>query len=189
MSVVGSYPTWGELISSTAKHFTVPVFGGWLAPLRHAFIEAKIAEGDAIYTQILKAFEHLTSTDPRILWPNPDAVENAELQYRHVGDGWFELKLQRCRTRLGSKHVLTAQNCEARVKELAYTSRCLRRTQHLVNRSHLFNRTSLLPESIEEQGGAGKKKRSYKNVLSKVRTHAVPTFILTFGLFSRCAKS
>ena len=175
MGVVGSYPKWEELVTGVVTHFSVPVFGGWLAPVRHAFIEAEIPDGDTIYTQILKAFEYLTSSDPLTLWPSSGTIEKAELQFRHVEDGWFEVNLKRCRTRLQTRHLPTAQNCEARVKELAQSARCLRRTKHVLSRAHLFT-SAALPECIrserqgrEERDGV-KKRRTYRNVISKVRT-------------------
>lgn len=179
MGVVGSsYPEWEKLVTGAVMHFSVPVFGGWLAPLRHAFIEAKIPDGDTIYTQILIAFEYLTNSNPLILWPASNAVEKAELQFRHVEDGWFEVNLKRCRTRFQTRHAPTAQNCEARVRELAQAARCRRRTRHVLSRSHLFA-SAVLPESIrserqgvEEQDGV-KKKRTYRNVISKVRTSLI----------------
>lgn len=173
MKVLGSYPEWEELVNGAETSFAVPLFGGWLAPLRHALIEAKIPDGDAIYTQILKAFEYLTDRDPHILWSSADAVEKTELQFQHVEKGWFDLNLKRCRTRLQTRHVRTAQNCEARVKELAHVAKCLRRTRHVVSRSHLFTFAALPAavklerEGFEERGGVKKKKRTYRNVISK----------------------
>lgn len=173
MKVLSSYPEWEELVNGAETSFAVPLFGGWLAPLRHALIEAKIPDGDAIYTQILKAFEYLTDRDPHILWSSADAVEKTDLQFQHVEKGWFDLNLKRCRTRLQTRHVRTAQNCEARVKELAHVAKCQRRTRHVVSRSHLFTFAALPAavklerEGFEERGGVKKKKRTYRNVISK----------------------